>query len=185
MASVFDEIFSLSGDAPVNPLFSSNNKFKSAKAAEILASVQPAVKGDVCVQRTADIPAPVKDKKTGRKRKAAEPAAPQQATESSHKHTKVVAPSHTKHKLSASKNQAKQDAPDHAQLGKRKRQGVRSSDMVQPSHAVQSNTDDVNEVSDDASAAVYEAATQVHTASQAPVLSTFDAASCELTGLLL
>ena len=168
MASFFDEIFPLSGVAPVNPLFSSNNKFKSAKVAESLVRVKPAIKGDGCNQCTADIPAPVKDESTGKKRKAAEPAATQQATKTGHKQSKVAASTHITQKHSASESQSKQDTPAPAQqpqLGKRKRQDVKPIDMVQASLAVLSNTaGDVEEVSDDASAAIHETATQVHTA---------------------
>ena len=159
MASFFDEIFQLSGDAPVNPLFTRNNKYKSAKVALSLAS------GDGCDQRTADVPAPVKDKKAGKKRKAAELAAQQEATDTGHK---VVASTHIIQKHSASDTQSKLDAPAPAQqpqLGKRKRQDIKSIDKVQTSPAVLNNTvDRVKELPDDASAAVHETATQVHTA---------------------
>lgn len=189
MTSFFDEIFQLSGDAPVNPLFSSNNKFRSAKVAESLTSVKPPVKGDHCGQRTADIPAPVKDKKAGRKRKAAEPAAPQQATETGHKRSKMVASSHTKQNLSTSETQSNQDTPTpppQPQLGKRKRQNVNPNNVIQPSLAAVTNTiDDVKAMSEDAPAAVHETATQVHIASKELVFCFPHAASCEHTVFLL
>ena len=162
MASFFDEIFQLSGDAPVNPLFTRNNKYKSAKVALSLAS------GDSYDQRTADVPAPVKEKKAGKKRKAAELAAQQQATETGHNRSKVVASTHITQKHSASDTHSKLDAPAPAQQpqqGKRKRQDTKSIDKVQTSPAVLNNTvDRVKELPDDASAAVHETATQVHTA---------------------
>lgn len=166
MASLFDEIFNLPGDAFVNPLFSSNNKFKSAKVAESLASLKPAVKADGEDQDAVDIPAPVKVKKTSNKRKVAEPTAPQHSTETGHKRSKVASSSHTKHKPSAPGIQSKQDTPAPAQeahLRKRKRQDVKPSQAAQPSlAAVNSTVDDHEEVSEDASAAAHETATQVH-----------------------
>lgn len=165
MASLFDNIFEVPGDAPVNPLFSSNNKFKSAKVA---GSLKPAVKTDGDTQHTADRAAPAKVKKTGKKRKAAELTAPQHFTETGHKHTKVVASTHIKHKPSAPEIQSKQDIPApalEAHLTKRKRQDVKPSKVVQASLAAVNNTfDDPEEESDDDSAVVLETATQVQTA---------------------
>lgn len=167
MASIFDGIFQLSGDAPVNSLFSSNNKFKSAKFAESLPSAEPSDKGNNDKQRIGvDIPAPVKPKKKAKKRTAAEQAAPQQVIEAGHKRSKTTASSHTDQNT-ASESHTKQDtlAPAEApQRKKRKRQDAELKDVVQPSLAALNNMiGDVKEVAD---AGVHETATQVCIASQ-------------------
>lgn len=166
MASIFDEIFQPSGDAPVNSLFSSNNKFKSAKFAESLPSVEPSDNGNNDKQRTVDIPAEVKPKKKAKKRSAAEQAAPQQAIEAGHKRKKATASRHIDNNT-ASESHIKQDTPAPAKeprLKKRKRQDAQLNDVAQPSLAAVNNmVDEVKEVSD---AGAHEAATQVYIASQ-------------------
>lgn len=167
MASIFDGIFQLSGDAPINSLFSSNNKFKTAKSAESLPSVKPSSSGNNDKQRTVDIPAEVKPKKKAKKRLVAEQAAPQQAIEAGHKRKRATASSHIVKNSTASESHIKQDTPAPAEeprLKKRKRQDAQLPDMAQPRLAAVNNmVDDVKEVSD---AGAHEAATQVYIASQ-------------------
>ena len=169
MASLFDGIFQHSGDALINPLFSSSSKFKTAKVANAVTSVAPAAMISAGDQSTADRSASAKVKKTAKKRKAAEPAEPQQATEAGHKRSKVVASSSTKHKSSAQELQAKQEREAPAkepQLRKRKRQDVKVTAVVKPGLAAVDNAvNDIKEISNDASAAVDETAVQVHNAS--------------------
>lgn len=169
MASIFDGIFQLSRDAPVNSLFSSNNKFKSAKLAERLPSVEPSDKDNNDQRR---IPAPSKPKKTAKKRTAAEQAVPQQAIEASHKRSKATASSYTDQNT-VSESHTRQDTPAPAEapkLKKRKRQDAQPNDVVQPSLAALENV--ANVVKEASDAGVHETATQVHIASQGFVLFT-------------
>lgn len=166
MASLFDGIFQVSGKVPVNYLFSSNNKFKSAKAAEAVASMDPAAIGNGGDHSTADMPASAKASKKA-VRKAAGPAEPQQASVKGHKRPKAVASSHTKRESDAQELHSNQNTPNpvkEPRLKKRKRLEVKSNGPVEPSPAdVDESFRDMSEVTVDASA-VHEAAAQVHIA---------------------
>ena len=160
MTCLFDGIFQLSGDLPVNSLFSSKNKFKSAK----VPSVEPAATGGGGDHTTVDAPAADKVTKTA-KRKAAEPAE-KQASDTGPKRNKEAASS-TKQTSDAQKLQSKHDKPESVKeprLGKRKRLEAKSIVVVEasPAEANETHDDRLQETAD--ASAIHEAAVQVHIA---------------------
>lgn len=160
MTSLFDGIFQLSEALPVNPLFSSSNKFKSAK----VASVGPAdINGGE--NTTADAPAAGKATKTA-KRKAAQPAE-KQASHTKHKRSKTVASSRSKHNPEAQGLPSKHDKAEptkEPRPGKRKRLEAKSIVAVEASPAAvnEKRTEVLQETVDDS--AIHQAAVQVQIA---------------------
>lgn len=156
MTSLFDGIFQLSDDLPVNSLFSSSNRFKSAKVASVGLA---AIDGE---HITAEPPATGKATKTA-KRKAAEPAE-KQASDTGHK---AAASSRSNQKSEAHELSSKHDKPDSAKEprpGKRRRLEAKSNVAVEASPAAANETHDENlqEIVD--VSAIHQAAVQVQIA---------------------
>lgn len=128
MASLFDSIFQTSGDEPANSLFSSSNKFKTARTAEGPVAEVTASQSDATTQALTASVSSAKHTGKGNKRKAAT-AEPHRA-EAAHKRPKAVCSDSSSNGNKGSKQ--KLQKPDTAAAGeprpkKRKRSEVSAS----------------------------------------------------------
>lgn len=99
MSSLFDDIFHRSADVPVNPLFSSNSKFKVANAAGAVGTEQAVKPAEPAVSQSTGKKAAKST--SSKKRKAVKaldlPAVSEQPAKQKHKKQKTTAGSGTAH----------------------------------------------------------------------------------------
>ncbi len=130
--SLFDTIFNNSPQAALNPLFSSNSKFKAAKAAEGSAAAQPLLLDAAEAARTIDKPATKAGK--AKKRKTAETIEVlpvelpvKQNKQKRHADTVSSEVTHTKKKQRVAVNDADSKSVDKVKPAKKQKQSVQRS----------------------------------------------------------